>query len=396
MIKNRFFLAGLAFWSFLVTPLSARIWTADQGWTFEAEFVSATDKDIKVVLENGETLDIPLVRLTPMDRKWVEEALKKEEKEGLLNWDDTWPDIIEFEGDPNIEVEKEDTEANKFVYSSENYRFICDVRLSKSVVGTFADMFEATRLFCQAVPLAMDGGKKVDGKYVIILFETKESYFKAGGPVGSVGVFFGGSNVVMVPLSSLGVRKVGSGYMRDRDKNDNTLIHELTHQLTPGFYYRPGLRGWFTEGIAEYVASTPYSYGRFRVGGNIDEIVDYATAHGDGGKGGRALGKEIKGPPLEQFMMMPYSEFAGARANFNYGFGLLMTTYFFHLDGDGDAARLKAALKIVRGQRSRADGPQKILAALLDGRTFAELEEDISEEWRRKGVKISFPSGESK
>ena len=56
----------------------------------------------------------------------------------------------------------------------------------------------------------------------------------------------------MVPLESLGVRTLGSGYTLDRGKSNNTLPHELIHQLTPPPYFRHGSVGWFIEGIAEY------------------------------------------------------------------------------------------------------------------------------------------------
>ena len=193
----------------------------------------------------------------------------------------------------------------------------------------------------------------------------------------------------MVPLTSLGVRPVGSGYMRDRDKSDGTLIHEITHQLTPRNYYFAGARGWFSEGIAEYTTATPYRSGRFKVKTNFDDIVEYATAYGKKGTRGRALGEEIRAPSLKEYMLMSYSDFTSSRANFNYGFGLILTTYFLHMDGEGDAARMKGFLKELRKMKWN-DPPDAALEKLLDGRTFDELEEDVAKAWRRKGVKIHF------
>ena len=200
----------------------------------------------------------------------------------------------------------------------------------------------------------------------------------------------GGRGVVMVPLVSLGVKKVGSGYMRDRDKSDGTLIHELTHQLTPSVYYAPGARGWFSEGLAEYLTATPYRNGRFKVKNNLDDIVAYATAYGKKNTRGRALGDEISAPSLKAYMLMSYSDFTGSKANFNYGFGLLISTYFMVLDGEGDAARLKEFLKELR-KIGRGGDSTKALDKLLDGRSFKELEEDIYKAWKRKRVKINFP-----
>jgi hypothetical protein len=200
------------------------------------------------------------------------------------------------------------------------------------------------------------------------------------------GVFMSGKKAVMVPLTSLGVKQVGSGYMLDRDVSNRTLIHELTHQLTPRLYFEPGARGWFSEGIAEYVAATPYRQGRFKVKSNFDDIVAYATAYAKDDSRGRALGKDISAPPLKEYFMMSYDAFTGTSANFNYGLGLLLTTYFLHLDGDGDAARMKAFLKALREGKKG----QEAIDVLLNGRSYEEMEEAISRGWRRKGVKIEF------
>jgi len=375
----------------LAGVLAARTWTDVDGREVEADYVSHDAERVVMRLPDGRSAEVELERLSQADREFLATMNEPAEEDDGLNWDAPWPDDVVFRGDPEIAVEEESELDKRFVYSSANYRFICDAPLSKSVVSTFADMFEATRLACRSLPLAITGGRQREGKYDILLFEEEESYFKAGGPPGSAGVFMGARNLVMVPLESLGVRQVGSSYMRDRDKSDGTLVHELTHQLTPSEYFLPGAMGWFSEGLAEYLTATPYGNGRIHFRNNLDEIQEYIVAHGEDGTGGRALGEEIGAPRLEEFMLMPYREFTGVDANFNYGFGLLLTAYFLHLDGEGDAARIKEFLKGLRAADRRDHDPRKALEPLLDGRSFAELEEDVADAWRRKRVKIEFP-----
>lgn len=381
---------------------SARIWTDTKGNKMDAILVAMDEMEIVVRLKGGKNVTIPMDRLSEADQEYAKDWVPgqedsededegdapagKESAEDILNFNDPWPDKVRFDGDPMINTVQEDKEKKRFIYESANFRFIVDVRLSPTVVKGFAVMFEATQLYCRALPLGISGGVRNDGKYQVLLFETKEEYVKAGGPPTSAGVFISGRNVVMVPLTSLGVRPVGSGYMLDRDKANGTLIHEITHQLTPGNYYATGSRGWFSEGIAEYLTATRYRSGSFTVRTVFDDAKDYATAYGRDDERGRALGQSIKAPALKDFMLMDYDDFTGPSANFNYGFGLMLTNYFIHLDGEGDAARLKKFLKALHDGES----DQEAIDVLLDGRSYPEMEEAISKAWKRKGIEIEF------
>lgn len=374
--------------------LEARQWTDVEGRTLQAEFVSAGADDVTVRLPDGRTASLPITRLSEEDRQFVRMALKshKAAKGGVdepLNFDAPWPSDVRLAGDPQIRTVLEDKENRKFVYESAHFRFVSDVRLSKQVVRSFSVMFECTYEYCRALPLAISGGVRTDGLFQILLFEKKEDYFKAGGPRGSAGVFATGLHAVMVPLESLGVRKVGNGYMLDRNASNRVLVHELTHQLTPLEYLQNGANAWFIEGLAEYVAATPYRPGVFRVKSNFDDIVEYATGYAKDDKQGRAMGREFSAPPLRKFMLMSYRDFTGNNANFNYGFGLLLTTYFFHLDGKGTGDGIKGFLKAIRSGKSGA----KAMESLLAGRTFEQLQEDFAKAWKRKGLKITFPGG---
>ena len=339
-------------------------------------------------LRDGRKLPYPLAKLSAEDAQYARsfKASSPSEKEAQnLNFDAEWPDRIKIAEDPEITIIIEDAEQKKFIYESANYRYHCDVRLSKSVVRGFALMFEATHLFCRSLPLALNGGDKTDGKLEIRLFEQYDDYVAAGGMQGSAGVFIGKQALVMVPLESLGVRKVGSGYMLDRDKSSKTLPHELTHQLTPGPYFAEGSMGWFTEGIAEYVAVTPYRSGAFSVRGNHKDIIDYTTAYGAKNTGGRALGENIRITDLKEFMLQDYGNFM-RDPQINYGCSLLITHYFLQMDGDGDAKRIKSFLKALREGKTGEDA----LASLLDGRSYEQLSEEISKAWARRGINLIF------
>ncbi|MES2440641.1 MAG: SHD1 domain-containing protein [Verrucomicrobiota bacterium] len=372
-----------------------RTWTDAQDRKVEATLLRIEDQSVILRLKDGREVPYPLTKLSEADRKHVAESRaslsgNKVLPEGAdigkkFNFNDPWPERIKFTEDPEINTVEENPEKKSFIYESANYRYVCDVRLTKSVVKGFAVMFEATHLYCRTLPLAFNGGTKMDGKHLILLFEKFDDYVKAGGPASSAGVFISGKNAVLVPLDSIGVKPLGSGYMLDRDKSSNTIPHELTHQLSPEEYFAPGARGWFSEGIAEYVANTPYRSGTFSVRGNLKPIVDYVTSYGSKDMGGRALGTKIHLASLKGFMLQDYASFQ-EEAQVGYGCGLLVTTYFLHMDGDGDGKRIKAFLKALH----EGEEGEKAIAHLLDGRTFEQLQEDFTKAWSRRGVDFTF------
>lgn len=305
------------------------------------------------------------------------------------NFEDPWPTLVKSPEDLTVDLVEEDPEKKRYLYHSDHYEFICDVPLKKHLVQRFAVLFEGTRELCRALPISTKKAHLSGDKFRhrILLFETKESYFQNGGPPGSAGVFMSGSggNVVMVPLTSLGVKKLGSSYTVDYGESNKTLPHELAHQLTDSYYYASGARGWFSEGLAEYVAVTPYRSGKFMVSKTLRAVKDYATEYGRDGNGGRAMGEDIEAPDLKTYFLQSYRSFV-ANANFNYGLGLLITTYFFELENKGDRVAITAFLKALREGKEG----EEALKALLQGRSYDELAEDIAAGWKSRGVKINF------
>jgi SLA1 homology domain 1, SHD1 len=387
--------------SSLAHGLEVRTWTDVQSRKVEASLARVDGQNVTLKLAaDGREIPYPLAKLSADDGKYVESVrgqltakpadANKPAAAGAEDvakgFDAPWPEQVKFSEDPEVSTVEEDAVKKRFIYESASYRYTCDVRLSQSVVKGFAVMFEATHLYCRSLPLLLDGGNKPGTKNQILLFEKFSDYVAAGGPPSSGGVFMSGKGLVMVPLDKIGVKQVGSSYMLDRTKDSQTLSHELTHQVTPRCYYEKGADGWLTEGLAEYVAATPYRAGTYGVKTNQKAIFDYVTGYGRKDRKGFALSTKIVLPPLKEFMLQEYSNFTGSRGNINYGCGLLITNYFFHLDGEGDGKRVKAYLKAIHDGKNA----EKSLDILLDGRTFEKLEEDVSKGWSRKGIDISF------
>ena len=370
--------------------LGARMFTDVDGSKIDATITKVEKDTVSLLVKaDGKVYDSRLSIFRPNDRKYIRDWVRRQELEAAYNFDDPWPTLINTDLDIEIEITEEDEQKKRFVYHSPNYEFICDVRLSKNVVKKFATLFEATREYCRMLPIATLKAHVPGAQFrnKILLFESKASYVRNGGPPSSAGVFISrgrqGNGIVMVPLESLGLKKVGSGYMYDYKGENKVLPHELVHQLTDREYYRSGARGWFSEGLAEYVAVTPYRSGKFMVRSNLSAVKAYATEYGKKGKGGRALGDEIIAPSLKDYMLQPYSEFT-ANANFNYGLGLLITNYYFHMEED--RSNITAFLRALK----RGKQGEEALRVLLNGRSWDEMEEQITKAWRSRGVKITF------
>ncbi|MDC0088327.1 hypothetical protein OAI07_02170 [Akkermansiaceae bacterium] len=301
------------------------------------------------------------------------------------NYSTPWPTSTSVSRSQGIGAASEDKANSRYVYQSANYEFISDVKLSTNIAKKFSLIFEATREYCRRLPIssmkAHVPGRGVRNK--ILLFGSMNNYIKNGGVVGSAGVFIPSKNIVLIPLSSLGVQENGGKYSLDHSESNIVLTHELVHQLTDSEYYQHGARGWFSEGLAEYCAATPYMSGQYVTRSNQDNIKAYVTSYGRDNKEGRNLGEKINAPNLKDFMLQPYGSFV-SNANYNYGLGTLITYYFFHLEPD--RRNITSFLKALKQGRTGEDA----LTALLNGRTFDQLEADISKAWKNKGVQIDF------
>jgi len=386
-------LAVMGLFMFAGDAADQRAWVDDQGREVLAVFSGMSDdgESVLLKLEDGSVVPFPLARFSQACQFYVKLAIEAPtlwQAGGVeYNFDSPWPDMVGFREDLEIEVIREDRASGEFVYESLNFRYISDVRLSPSVVRGFALLFEATHEFCKAMPIGMGEGVRTDGKYLIKLYDERASYIKAGAPRSSSGVFMGGRNLIKVPLESLGVRKAGNSYHLDRSVSNRVIAHEVVHQLTPPQYFgNADFNSWFIEGIAEYVAATPYRAGQYNLRGARRAIVEYATGFSKTDNRGRDIGTEINLRSLERFMNLPYSQFVGRNGNFNYAVALLITYYFIHFDGERDAANLKAYKRaLLEGK-----GKEEATMILLNGRSFEELEKDVEREWRRYGVRFKF------
>lgn len=367
----------------------AETWQTRHGGSFDGA-VSEVHADHAVFeSEGGRRFSVKFKELDPASLKRVlgsARGASKRTPSRTNNRGHAWPVGARHAGASQVRMIREDKDGQRFEYESPHYRFISTVRLNDSIQRNFSVLFETTYKYCRDLPLSLEKSDRGAGKATVYLFANEPQYVQAGGPPGSAGCYIQGKDIVLVPLSSLGVIWKSGGFTMDRSRQNMVLVHELVHQLTPPSYFQPGSRGWFSEGLAEYVATTPYQWGYFQCDASGRSARSYISGHGLNGKGGRALGKVIHAPSLERLLTMPYREFAGRNASVHYSVSLLCVHYFFHLEDQGRATRIGRFMQALDQGRSRDEA----LAALLDGRSYQQLEQEIAAAWKTRQIDLRF------
>ena len=325
----------------------AREWTSADGKKITGLMLGTEGDAVAIKLATGKTSKIPLSRLSEADREFVTKkgwALPKPWKQ--------WPTDIKINLD---EVEVESLPADgKFIYRTQHFEIVSAAELAPAVVKDIGRIFEGTYRLLEASPWGILARPK-DNHFRAELYRTREAYIQAGAPATSAGVYMTQRKVFMVPFESLGLKETPKGWQRTSDYTTKTLIHELTHMLMDDALQTMPM--WLIEGAAEYMELMPMRIGAFSPKGHSGALREHnkqepafplgATfsmtqsawqnggeepepdpAPGPGGVTRRTGGMALRGQPNENIPKL-------------YHAGLLLTYYFVHLDGDGDAARLQ-------------------------------------------------------
>ena len=383
-----------------------RQWTSTDGRKLEAALVSLEGDSAKLKLRTGAVVLVPLARLTPEDQALAKAAtpvaptvaqgtlasMTPGKPGGMTEYaaEKIWPRTVAVADISPVTVVKEDAGTKEFVYRSEHYEFRCDSKLGANVVREFNRMFEATHLINWKLPLDLKPAPEPGQEYFVAqLYTSKEDYLANGGVPGSAGVYQSGRKALSVPLSSLGVKMVGSRVTVEKSKEENNavLIHEITHQMMN--HWLSHLPVWYIEGSARYMEVPRYDRGRFSFT-NLDGLLRAELQHrGSDGKRYTML-------DLEELTNLDGKTWAAAltsvnhQAGQNYTSAMLLTYYFYHLDDKGDAAHMIDYLKAVQNTRDKAALQAAFKQHLLRERSFEALKAEVKKGLRKAGVDIDY------
>ena len=433
--RSLFIAATFVALSAFAQDAALRPWKDTQGRIIQATFISATADSVTLRMADGKEHQLPLARLCAEDQSFVKSQVGAARPAPATAQGTTpvvtapslsrvpiekrtWPEnVVVPTKSIEIQVIEESPATRKCVYRSEGFEFTSQAKLAGSVMKEVARTFEATKTLVASLPWGIvcqppEGFER----YQAALYETKNDYFAAGGPKNSGGVYMSGDKIFRVPFESIGLKPLGKSYAKDDNYDGGTLIHEITHQVMDA--YLTFLPVWVIEGTAEYTEMLPYNAGKFRADahqkGMKDHIQDMLKR-----------GYSIEICNLEEHLKMNRGTWSGIANTTNRKMGELyfrsvLAVYFFcHLDGDKKGTRfikfMEAVYSETEALRSffkdprvkRLEGgrfsypndfpppdmksetaPFKHLDLLLDGRSYSQIAQEMTEAYKSMGVKI--------
>ena len=372
---------GILLWTG-TTAASAeeREWTRRNGHPFRAELLAADG--LRATFGSG---GVPkwIVPLSELDAKSAAsvQAWRSDDRTRPLvdaRLLAPWPAHAEA---PAFEARLVGEEAGQQIYESPNFRVLSDLKLPLPAVRDLVMVFESTRNALIALPLGLHAGGETD-KYTVLFAGTVEAYAALGGPPGTGGYFHGRSGRMLVSLANLGITQKAGAVQLQYDQNLFVLKHEVTHQLLARWHGR--LPAWLNEGLPEFIASLPYSRGRYTLqnptAGTRDYVLKWRKARED---------RSVSIVPPAKLLTMQDSEWnaataAGSPYDLYNSAGLLTTAFVAQRNGAPIAGVLDSL-------RRGAPNSEAIEKHLLQGKAPEDLTSMLIQFGKRLGIEVKVP-----
>ena len=361
----------------------SREWTDCAGRKFTAEIIANDAWRATFALPDRSRAVLPLAQLSPADVNFVTSWRTANPAAPLVDPQRLAPWPAEaVAADIEVKVKSERPEVPAFVYEGAHFIVQSDVRLPLGVVRDLNAVFEGTRAALMALPLGLHPGGERE-KYPVLLFSTAEKYGNAGGATASGGYFDGPTGRMLLLLPNLGIRVTGDAKAFDYQDKLFIVKHEVTHQILQR--WDGAFPVWFSEGLAEVLAATPYVRGRYTFSAMDTAIGTYVQKW-------RSKG-ELK--PLYLIQPTQLMEFtdatwearvAGQSAYELYNSAALFIYFLLRHDGTGDGSAVAGFLETLRREvhRQRAERARSPYG-LYRGTPFSEVSGKAVAEFIRRG-----------
>ena len=250
----------------------ASAWTMRDGRTFEAELAAADGLRATFSRPGKTPVVMPLASLSASDAETIHVWRRNHRRPLVIPARlAPWPaNASAPAGDVRLLAEVN----GAYVCESANFRITSDLKLPLNVLNDIAKVFEATRATLIAIPLGLHAGGERE-RYQVAMFRDENGYTRAGGNEGSGGHYDGRTKRMLVLLPNLGIDDTSGTLRLDHTRNLFILKHEVTHQLMDRWH--GPIPTWLDEGIAEFIASLPYSKGHYTISPPGAGMRDYLT-----------------------------------------------------------------------------------------------------------------------
>jgi len=356
------------------SPAPTGTWIGKDGKKFVADLVAADGLRATFAPVDKPRFVIPLTDLSPEDADNIRSWRATYFRTPLVdpNLIPKWPAGADA-GKFDVKATGED--AGTYHFESPNFALTADLRLPLSAVRDIATVLEATRAVLIAIPLGLHAGGE-STKYPVMLYGTPDAYAAAGGPSGSGGFYDARARRMLVLLPNFGIEQKGGVIRFNYLGNFFILKHEVTHQLLARWH--GGFPMWLSEGIAEFIASLPYSAGHYTLqkpgAGLHDYILKWRKAKDDAG---------ITLIPSSELMGLTERDWRKAMAQGAaydlYNSSALLVWYFIQED---NGSRFAAYLDALRRGREESEATP----LLLRNRKLSTIDEDVAAMAKKMGL----------
>ena len=304
---------------------------------------------------------------------------KKKTTPADANYTAKWPNATRLK--TFFRIETKQNGPKRWIYESPHFQIVSDTKIAPGGVRFIFKFFEGAYIANCALPIdspCRHYDFEKSGKLVVRLFEKYSKYVRSykylrpGERIksGENSTFIEGKTMkegfVLATFSAARLRQRGQREaVYDRPRKNRppayALIYAATLQLTvPDSNFPP----WLREGLAHYVtiSSEPNGWTQFQrnwilIRGWLRMVL------------GSSPTLEV---PLEEFLIG--GEMTGVQSEIQYdAWSLMVTYYFFHLDGKRDGARIKKYIEAVRNGMTHKDAVE----ILRDGRSWQTLTDEF-------------------
>ena len=154
------------------------------------------------------------------------------------------------------------------IYRSRHFEFKTPVKLGTTAMQEVCRAFESTHELVSKLPWGIVPWPHGGAYFHAELFKTRADYLATGAPKWSAANYSVNDRIFRIPFEEVGVALRSGNYALGGPINNDTITHEVTHQMMHEYLRFMPL--WLVEGTAEYTAHLPYNSGRYNISGALD------------------------------------------------------------------------------------------------------------------------------